>query len=49
MVKLLSASVYSRFVTLFSPNGSNHQLSLIAGENRRYSPENPVRIFVTKL
>lgn len=31
------------------PNGSNHQLSLIAGENRRYSPENPVRIFVTKL
>jgi len=32
-----------------SQNGSNHQLSLIAGENRRYSPENPVWIFVTKL
>ena len=43
----------------FSPNGSNHQLSLIAGVNRHdqsdnrrvpsVSPEDPVWICVTKL
>ena len=31
------------------PNGSNHQLKLIAGENRRYSPENPVMDFLVTL